>query len=119
MGDRVIATLGQLEHLEKLVLGATKITDKCSSELERLKHLKTLDLSDCMITDTFAERIMLPKTLEVLQLHRTCLTETGLAKLRAKHPSVRIFGSGAELRRSKLAFSRPGTTFESGGQIEI
>lgn len=85
-----LKTIGQFEHLEKLVLNNTDITGENLSSLQSLTNLKSLSLSGTKQTkNSLAQLAKLPALKQVF-VWNTSLTEVEVNEIQKQFPSIRF-----------------------------
>ena len=81
--EALMATLGQLEKLEQIVLDRTRVSDRGIAELGNLKSLRRLGLRGTHITDSDMANLATIKSIEELDLSLTDVNDLGVSRLRA------------------------------------
>ncbi len=79
--DKGLECLGQLLHLEELILRETTIGDNGVAYLANIRSLRTLDLSNTQISDAVLNTLSSFQNLDTLDLSHTKITGKGLSKL--------------------------------------
>lgn len=88
--DATLVHLGNLNHLERLLLEKSQVTDAGLVHLKGLTNLKWLMLDNTQITDAGLVHLSGLTKLERLWLVETQVTNSGVAKLQLALPNVRI-----------------------------
>jgi Leucine-rich repeat (LRR) protein len=76
------AVIGNLNSLESLRLGRTKVTDQGVADLRKLKTLRELDLTDTKVTDRCIDDLLDMKSLSGIGLNATPVTPKAVARLK-------------------------------------
>lgn len=88
--DKSVSLAGQFPHLSYLDLRQTSVTDSGLSHLSNLPHLVSLNLYGTHITDLGLKALMPCEKLRKLYLSGTRVTDAGVARLQRKLPELKI-----------------------------
>ncbi|HEX5104328.1 MAG TPA: hypothetical protein VFV87_10985, partial [Pirellulaceae bacterium] len=88
--DAGLRELQQFQSLEMLGFGVTSVSDAGIRELRPLKNLTHLDLGGTKVTDECLSELEYHPNLQSVNLENTAVTLTGIRKLKAKLPSLRV-----------------------------
>lgn len=88
--DHALKKVSNLEHLSRLYLQGTKITNAGLKQLSDLKYLEYLNLYQTDVSDEGLVHLEKLKNLEVLYLWQTKVTTEGIQKLKAAIPNLKI-----------------------------
>jgi hypothetical protein len=77
--DEDLAALLPGEHVPRLYLGRTRITDRALGYIAKVDGLERLDLGYCPITDSGLAQLLASETLVQLNLEQTKITDKSLA----------------------------------------
>jgi hypothetical protein len=80
--DHALGRIGDLKHLERLLLNKTKVSDTLLPRVARLKRLQDLKLRGTLVTDVGLECLHDSINLFSLDLGDTAITDAGLGSLR-------------------------------------
>ncbi len=90
IGDRGMAVVPQLKHLETLRLADDKITDASMINLAAAQKLKTLDLGGTAISDAALDRLGSLQSLQHLNISNTKVSPEGYKRLKVALPACDI-----------------------------
>ncbi len=85
-----VASLQQLNNLEKLVVQKTPFSDRMVNNLKAMRRLAFLDLNETPISDAGLEELQELKSLRTVFLKKTRVTPAGVNRLKAALPSCTV-----------------------------
>jgi hypothetical protein len=88
--NTTLAEVGRLNHLQKLWLDFTQVTDAGLVHLQGLTNLSTLTLNGTQVTDAGLVHLKGLTNLSDLWLNGTQVTDAGVDELKRSLPSLRI-----------------------------
>jgi len=90
IGDRGMAVLPQLKHLQVLRLADDNITDAALANLVSAKNLTSLDLSGTSVSDATVDKLASMRALRQLNVNNTKITADGYKRLKSALPNCTI-----------------------------
>lgn len=90
ISDQALASIGRMSRLTHLDLRRTPVTDRGIARLTGLAELRYLNLYGTGITDRGLDDIAKCRRLEAVYLWQTAVTPDGIARLRERLPDARI-----------------------------
>jgi hypothetical protein len=101
--DDDLAALLPGEHVPRLYLGRTRVTDRALQHIAKIDGLERLDVGFCPITDAGLAQLPVSETLVQLNAERTKITDASLAHI-AKMTGLRELDlSGCQITDAGLA----------------
>lgn len=105
------AAVEGFEHLVRLNLAHTAVTDGLRKPLQQMQYLESLNLTGTAVGDAVLEPLAKLPHLERLYLWQTGVTAGAIEKLRLQRPQLRIETGAAPADTARLALRAPKLLF--------